>query len=300
MTDEERLATEFEGHRAHLAAVAYRMLGTHAEADDAVQETWLRLSRAESSQISNLGGWLTTVTSRICLDILRSRTSRREDSLDDMPGYSELSSTADGADPEADAVLADAMGPALLVVLDTLRPAERLAFVLHDLFGVPFDEIATIVDRTPDAARQLASRARRRVRGSNAGSATDPTRQREIVQAFLDASRNGEFEKLVALLDPDIILRADDTVVATAAARHPIAPPIESEIRGAHAVASTFSGRARTAKLALIDGVVGAVWAPGRKPRVLFSITVEGGRVVAIDVIGDASALSEHEVEILP
>lgn len=298
MADNEWLAYQFEEHRNHLRAVAYRMLGTEAEADDAVQESWIRLSRSDTSDVENLGGWLTTVVSRVCLDMLRSRKSRREDSLDDLPGYSP-SSSGEGADPESDAVLADAVGPALLVVLDTLAPAERLAFVLHDLFGVPFDEIATVVGRSPAAARQLASRARRRVQGADANTGADRTRQREIVDAFLSASRNGEFEKLVAILDPDVVLRADEAVLATAAGR-PGAPPLEAEMHGASAVAEAFRGRARDANLALIDGLPGAVWAPGGIPRVVFDFTIEDGQVVAIEMVADAQRIDALNVEILP
>lgn len=271
------------------------MLGSHADADDAVQEAWLRLSRSNAEEIESLGGWLTTVVSRVCLDMLRARTSKREDFLDEVPPGQAPVSTGDGADPEGEAVLADAMGPALLVVLDSLAPAERLAFVLHDLFGVRFDEIAPIVGRSQAATRQLASRARRRVRGANGRSAADVTRQKEIVDAFLAASRNGEFEKLVAVLDPDVVLRADQAVVETAAAR-PGAPKLAAEVRGASAVAKAFQGRARNARLAFIDGVPGAVWAPGGKPRVVFSFVIDDGQVAAIEMVGDPEAVAAMTV----
>src|SRR5437588_7467652 len=253
MNENEWLAEQFEAYRSHLRAVAYRMLGSVAEADDAVQESWLRLSRSDTSGVKNLGGWLTTVVARVCLDMLRSRESRREESLDEQVP-DPIVSREDGIDPEYEALLADSVGLALLVVLDTLNPPERLAFVLHDLFAVPFDEIAPIVGRSPTATRQLASRARRRVQAAATDSDVDLTRQREVVDAFLAASRGGDFDALLAVLDPDVVLRADRAAVHTGAKR---------EVRGAPAVAETFSGRARGAKPALVDGAVGAVWAPG-------------------------------------
>src|SRR5262245_44253797 len=217
MNERDLLAERFEEHRSHLEAVAYRMLGSASEADDAVQEAWIRLSRTDTGEVDNLGGWLTTVVARVCLDMLRSRTARREEPWDaHVP--ERFASTERLADPEYEAVLADSVGPALLVVLETLAPAERLAFVLHDMFGVPFDEIAAIVGRSPDAARQLASRARRRVQGADTAS-TDPDRQREVVDAFLAAARGGDFEALLALLDPDVVLRADAAAVTTGAPR---------------------------------------------------------------------------------
>ncbi|MEU0507172.1 sigma-70 family RNA polymerase sigma factor [Nocardia sp. NPDC005998] len=277
--DENFLAERFEEHRTHLLAVAYRILGSGSEADDAVQEAWLRLSRSDSDEIENLGGWLTTVVARVCLNMLQSRKTRREEPLDDV----ELLPTADG--PEQEAVLGDSIGLALLVVLDTLAPPERLSFVLHDMFAVPFDEIAPIVGKTPAAARQLASRARRRVQG--VGAAADRDRQREVVDAFLAASRSGEFEALLTLLDPDVVLRVDAAALATgAAAAH-----------GANAVAQTFSGRARGAQLALIDGRAGMVWAVGGTPRVVFDFTVSEGRIVAIDLLADPETLELMELE---
>src|ERR1700681_602388 len=294
MDQHDWLAEQFEANRSHLRSVAYRMLGSVAEADDAVQEAWLHLSRAETSGVKNLGGWLTTVVARVCLDMLRSRESRREESLGEhLPDP--IARREDGIDPEHEAVTADSVGLALLVVLETLAPAERLAFVLHDLFGVPFDEIAPIVGRSPTAARQLASRARRRVQGAAAdpgldhardpeaadvdrtrqresvdaflaapgGPAWAPTRQREIVDAFLAASRGGDFEGLVALLDPDVVFRADSAAVKAGMVRHPGAPKVLPETGVATAVAWCFARAGNSAQLALIVGAAGSVWAPG-------------------------------------
>ena len=279
MTD-DLLATHFERNRAHLHAVAYRMLGSGADADDAVQQAWLRLSGADRDEIDNLGGWLTTVVARVCLDMLRSRARRREESLDS--GLADRIGD-EQAHPEDEALLADAIGPALLVVLDTLGPAERLALVLHDMFGVPFDEIATIVDRSPTATRQLASRARRRVRGAAPDHDADRSRRQEVVAAFLAASRGGHFDALLTLLDPDVVVRSDDAAVAFGSAE---------ELRGQDAVARMFAGRARTAELVLVDGVPGAMWAPGGRPRVVFAFTTVGGAVTAIDIIADEQHLS--------
>ncbi|MDF8265604.1 sigma-70 family RNA polymerase sigma factor [Luteipulveratus flavus] len=295
--DEDWLAGRFEEQRPRLRAVAYRMLGTSAEADDAVQEAWLRLHRSDADLIDNLGGWLTTVVSRVCLDMLRSRTSRREDSLDESP-YDALDE--DAVEPEPEALQADSLGTALLVVLDTLGPAERLAFVLHDLFGMPFDEIAPIVDKSPAAARQLASRARRRVQGASAE--TDRARQREVVEAFLEASRNGEFERLLTLLDPDVVLRADRTAVessrAALAAGHSGAPALASLVRGGRAVAEVFSGRAQAAQVALVDGAYGAAWAPGGRPLSVFVIRVRDGRVAGVEVVVDPEHLAAMDVQL--
>ncbi len=278
MAEHDPVADRFETHRSHLRAVAYRMLGSVSEADDAVQEAWLRLSRSDVSDVENLGGWLTTVVSRVCLDTLRTRTSRREEPL--SPELPEpVAGRTDGTDPEYEALLADSVGPALLLVLDTLTPPERLAFVLHDIFAVPFDEIAAIIDRPPATTRQLASRARRRVRGATTPLDADASRQREVVSAFLAASRNGDFDALVALLDPDALLRADEAAVRMGST---------AEERGAAAVARIFSGRASAAELALIDGVVGAAWAPGGKPRVVFAFTFShDGSIVDIDLLAD-------------
>jgi len=281
------LADEFDHHRAHLQAVAQRMLGNTGEADDAVQEAWLRLTRSDAAQIDNLGGWLTTVVARISLDLLRSRTTRRETALPETD-HAALPADSGPADPEHEAMLADSVGLALLVVLDTLSPAERLAFVLHDMFAVPFDEIAPVLDRTPEATRQLASRARRRVRGSSA--APDRSRQREVVRAFLAASREGDFEGLLAMLDPDVVLRADATVASFGAA---------AEARGPRAVAETFSGRAKAAQLALVDGLPGLAWLQGGQTRVVFDFLFDGDTIVGIDLLGDPDLLGELEVSLL-
>jgi len=290
MDTHDWLAERFEAHRAHLRAVAYRILGSPADAEDAVQEAWLRLSRSDSSQVENLGGWLTTVVARVSLNMLQSRKTRREDPAGShLP--EEIAASTDGAGPEHQAVLADSVGLALLVVLDTLTPAERLAFVLHDMFAMPFEEIAPIVERTPAATRQLASRARRRVQGADTTQDTDLTRRREIVQAFLAASRGGDLGALVTMLDPDVVVRADQTVVRIGTA---------VETRGAQTVASFFSGRARGAKLALIDGVAGLVWATGGRPRVVFSFTLSDGKITAIDLLGDPDVLGRLDVVALP
>jgi RNA polymerase sigma-70 factor (ECF subfamily) len=289
MEQHDWLAEQFEAHRIHLRAVAYRMLGSLSEADDAVQETWLRLSRSDTSGVDNLAGWLTTIVARVCLNMLQSRKSRREEPVGaDLPDS--VAGDEDGIDPEHEALQADSVGLAMLVVLDTLAPAERLAFVLHDMFAVPFDEIAPIVERSPAAARQLASRARRRVQGAGVARDPDPPRQRAVVGAFLAASRGGDFDALLALLDPDIVLRADRAAVQTGAAQ---------EVRGAAAVAETFSGRAQAAQPALINGAAGAVWAPGGRPRVVFSFTVAGGKIVAIDLLADHERLRQLDLEIL-
>ncbi|MFI6585867.1 sigma-70 family RNA polymerase sigma factor [Embleya sp. NPDC050493] len=286
MDENEFLAGRFEEHRARLRAVAYRMLGSLSEADDAVQETWIRLSRTDVREIDNLAGWLTTAVARVSLNMLRSRRTRREDPLDaHVPDP--VVTPDEGTDPEHEAVLADSVGLALLVVLETLAPAERLAFVLHDMFALPFDEIAPIVDRTPTATRQLASRARRRVQGSPGDPDVDPIRQREVVDAFLAASRAGDFQALLALLDPDVVVRADRAAVLAGAT---------DDVRGAMAVAETFTGRAQAARTALVDGIFGAVWAPRGKPRVIFGFTVVDGRIVGIDLLSDPDHLRETEV----
>ncbi len=292
------LAEQFEAHRPHLQAVAYRMLGSRSEADDAVQEAWLHLSRSDTREVANLGGWLTTVVARVCLDLLRARKSRREEPLAAYVPDSILSG-ADGSNPEHEALLADAVGLALLVVLDTLNPAERLAFVLHDLFAVPFDEIAPIVGRSPTAARQLASRARRRVRGAAPGSA-DHTRQRAVVTAFLAASRDGDFAALLAVLDPDVVLRADHAAVDMSASRQAAgAPQLAREVRGAATVADIFAGRARFAQPALVNGAVGAVFASGGRPRIVFSFTILRGKIVAIEIIAESARLDQLDLVIL-
>jgi RNA polymerase sigma-70 factor (ECF subfamily) len=289
MDEREWLADQFEAHRAHLRAVAYRMLGSVSEADDAVQETWLRLSRSDTSDVENLGGWLTTIAARVCLNMLQSRKSRREE-LMGAHSPEPVARLEEAPDPEHEALMADSVGLALLVVLDTLSPPERLAFVLHDLFAVPFDEIAAIVDRSPAAARQLASRARRRVQGASSVPDADITRQREIVDAFLAASRGGDFEALLAMLDPNVVVRADHAAVQAGA---------PSLVRGAAAVAGTFSGRARAAKPALVDGIAGAVWVAGGKPRVVFSFTITGGKIVEINLLADPGRLGRLDLTML-
>src|SRR5215469_14391417 len=256
MNENDWLAARFEEHRGELRAVAYRMLGSLSEADDAVQEAWLRLSRADTDDVRNLGAWLTTVVGRVCLSMLRSRRTRRESPLTaHLPDP--VVSPVDGTDPEQQALLADSVGLALLVVLDSLPPADRVAFVLHDMFAVPFDDIAPIVGRSPAATRQLASRARRRVQGQGALRDADGIRQSRLVSAFLAASRNGDFAALLAVLDPDVVLHADEAAVKLGTV---------PEIRGAREVAA-FSGRARGARPALVDGLAGAVWMPGGHPR---------------------------------
>jgi RNA polymerase sigma factor (sigma-70 family) len=285
MDERDWLARRFEDHRGHLRAVAYRMLGSTGEADDAVQEAWLRLSRSDAGAVDNLGGWLTTVVARVCLNMLQARSARREDPVGgDLP--EPAASRRDGDDPEQQALQAEGVGLALLVVLDTLTPAERLAFVLHDLFAVPFEEIAPIVERSPAAARQLASRARRRVQGAPPPDA-DLARQRAVVDAFLAASREGDFDALVALLDPEVVVRADRAAVRAGASE---------EVRGVAAVAGTFSGRARAARPALVDGAPGAVWAPGGRPRVAFGFTVTSGRIVRIDLLADPERLARLQL----
>ena len=289
MDEHEWLAEQFEGHRTHLRAVAYRMLGSQAEAEDAVQESWLRLSRSDTSGVKNLGGWLTTVVARVCLDMLRSRESRGEESLDQQVP-DPIVSREDGIDPEYEALLADSVGLALLVVLDTLNPPERLAFVLHDLFAVPFDEIAPIVGRSPTATRQLASRARRRVQGAATDSDVDLTPQRKVVDAFLAASRGGDINALLAVLDPDVVFRADHAAVHMGTSE---------EVRGAPEVARQFSGRARAAQPALVNGAIGLVWASGGLPRVVFDFTISGGKIVAIDMLADPEHLRKLELTFL-
>jgi RNA polymerase sigma factor (sigma-70 family) len=286
MNADEMLAEQFEAHRGHLRVVAYRMLGSVDEADDAVQEGWLRLSRSEPSEIDNLAGWLRTVVARVCLDMLRSRTARREETLDTHESEA-VTADDDGGHPEREALLADSVGVAMMMVLDRLAPAERLAFVLHDMFAVPFDEIGSIMGRSPTAARQLASRGRRRVQMPGTAPDTERTDQRKVVQAFLAASRNGDFDALVGLLDPDAMILADGAAVRAGA---------ESEVRGAVAVAGTFSGRARAAKLVLLDGFAGAVWAPGGRPRVVFGFTIEAGKIVEIELLADPEQLGRLDL----
>lgn len=281
MDENDWLAERFEEHRSRLRGVALRMLGSTAEADDGVQEAWIRLSRTDAGVVENLGGWLTTVVGRVALDLLRSRQSRREDPADDGVDLAGLTGNAD--DPEDEAVLADSVGSALLVVLETLAPAERVAFVLHDTFAVPFDEIGAILDRSPDAAKQLAHRARRKVQGTDSTSGPDPARQRTVVDAFLAASRNGDFDALVALLHPGVVLRADRMAVRMGS---------PETITGATSVAAIFSGRALAATPALIDGIVGVMWAVAGRPKVVWDFTVKDGAVISIDMIADADHLA--------
>jgi len=287
MQDGDWLAERFEAHRTHLRGVAYRMLGSLSEADDAVQEAWLRLSRSGAGGVENLGGWLTTVVARVCLDLLRSRKARREEPMGAQ--VPEPIASGAGGDPEQELLLADSVGLALLVVLDTLAPAERLAFVLHDMFAVPFDDIAPIVGRSPTAARQLASRARRRVQGSAAVPDPDLARQREVVEAFLAASRAGDFDALLAVLDPDVVLRMGR--VASGAA---------TEFRGAAVVAKrAVKGGARAAQPALVNGAVGVVVAPRGRLMMVLGFTIAGGRIVAIDAISDPERLRQLDLAVL-
>nr|WP_239001077.1 sigma-70 family RNA polymerase sigma factor [Jiangella asiatica] len=286
------LVERFEEQRPRLRAVAYRMLGSLSEADDAVQETWLRLSRTDADDIENLAGWLTTVTARVCLNLLRARDTRREEPLD-VHVPDPVVSNAAGMDPEHEALLADAVGLALLVVLDTLTPAERLAFVLHDMFAVPFEDIALLVDRSPTAARQLASRARRRVR--DAGPTPDPdlARQREVVDAFFAAAREGDVDGLVAVLDPDIVLRADGGAARTRPSM---------VLHGARAVAGQASYARRLGRFvrpALVNGAAGAVVVVAGKVFAVMGFVVAGGRVVAMDVLYDPERLAGLDVEML-
>jgi RNA polymerase sigma factor (sigma-70 family) len=319
MNEHDWLATKFETDRPRLRAVAYRMLGSRAEADDAVQEAWLRLSRSDTGAVENLDGWLTTIVARVSLNMLKSRASRREELIDPA----DVSAPAT-AEPEQETLLADSVGLALLVVLDTLTPAERLAFVLHDMFAVPFKEIAPIVDRSPAAVRQLASRARRRVQQTGAQDSTGPSdssgardstgpsgnpsaldgtagteTKEDLIRAFLAASREGNFDALLAMLDPDIVMRADQVAVqlgvAAAAAEdrgvHTDQLGADAEVRGADAVGRIFASGAQAARPALIDGDAGLVWAPAGRPRVVFRFTVEAGTITAIDLRGDLDGL---------
>jgi RNA polymerase sigma factor (sigma-70 family) len=287
------LAARFEENRPRLRSVAYRMLGSLSEADDAVQEAWLRLHRSDAAAIDNLAAWLTTVTARVCLDILRTRESRREETLErsHVRIPDPIVSNAAGMNPEDEALLADSVGLALLVVLETLPPAERLAFVLHDMFAVPFDEIAPIVDRSPTAARQLASRARRRVQGAPTVPDADPARQRAIVDAFLAAARDGDFEGLLAVLDPDVVLRADAGAL-----------PLSREVRGAQAVAAgamEFAALASSGRPALVNGAAGLVAAPEGRPFSVLGFTIAGGRIVEIDVLADPERLRGIDLTVL-
>ena len=290
MTERDWLAERFEEHRTRLRAVAYRMLGSVSEADDAVQEAWLRLSRSDANAIDNLGGWLTTVVARVSLNMLRSRDVRREEPLGvRLP--EPIVDRADGTNPEHEALLADSVGLALLVMLETLSPPERLAFVLHDIFAMPFDEIAPIVDRSPEAARQLASRARRRIQAENTVPDADLDTQREVLDAFLAAAREGDFDRLVAVLDPDVVLRVD------------FGPKGGSqELRGAEAVArqaGAFGGLGLDIRPVIVNGTAGAVSFLEGRPFSLGAVTVRGGRIVEMDILADPERLQELDLTIL-
>jgi RNA polymerase sigma factor (sigma-70 family) len=290
MDERDWLAERFEEHRSHMRAVAYRMLGSVSEADDAVQEAWLRLSRSDAGEIENLDAWLTTVVGRVSLNMLRARRTRREEPLDVVQLPEPIIDRADGTSPEHEALVADSVGLALMVVLETLSPAERLAFVLHDIFAMPFDEIAPIVDRSPEAARQLASRARRRVRAQKTVPDADLDAQREVVEAFLAAARDGDFDRLVAVLDPDVVLRQD---FGAGRAR---------EVRGAAAVASQAAAYSRlelVGKPALINGAVGVVATRDGEPFSVGAFTVRNGRIVEMDWLADPARLRELDLTIL-
>jgi RNA polymerase sigma-70 factor (ECF subfamily) len=286
----EWFAEQFEANRGHLRAVAYRMLGSLSEAEDAVQESWFRLSRSEMSGVENLGGWLTTVVSRVCLDMLRSRKARREES---MEGYAaeRVMERAAGGDPEQEALLADSVGLALLVVLGKLNPAERITFVLHDIFAVPFAEIAPIVGRSEDAARQLASRARRRVTGAERAPGADLSVQRALVDSFLAAARTGNLEALLEVLDPDVVLRNDRAAVSS---------EVAGEVRGARAVAQQLMyGRAKAARPALVNGDVGVVVAPRGKLLLVLALTFGDGKIVGVDMVTDPARVGQLELVVL-
>jgi RNA polymerase sigma-70 factor (ECF subfamily) len=292
MNDTEWLAARFEEHRSHLKSVAYRMLGSLAEADDAVQEAWLRLARSQARDIENLRGWLTTVVARVCLNTLESRRSRREEPLD-VHVPDPVVSLDEEIDPEDEALLADSVGLALLVVLDTLTPAERLAFVLHDMFAVPFDEIAAIVGRSPDAARQLASRARRRVQAADRAPDADLARQRAVVDAFLAAAREGDFNALLEVLDPDVVLRADAGALPS---------PPSRLVRGAREVAQlalAFSDLARSSRPALVNGAAGIVVAPEGRVYSVFGVTIKHDKIVEFDILGDPERLAQLDLVVL-
>lgn len=292
MDENDWLARQFVENRAHLRAVAYRMLGSANEAEDAVQETWLKISRSGSQEVQNLGGWLTTVIGRVCLDMLRARGSRREEPL-----AAAAEPLSDGS-PEDELAIAEATGPALLVILETLTPGERVAFVLHDMFDLPFEEIARILNRTPAAARQLANRARRRVRGAEA-PVVNIAVHRELVNAFLAASRDGDFERLLAVLSPEVVLRADDQAVRIAAARQQQgAPELAPEVHGALLVANAFKGRARGAVPALIDSDAGAVWAVAGVVRAAFVFTIAQDKITGIDIVMDPARLARLDVNV--
>ena len=287
MDQQEWLARQFEDHRPHLRAVAYRMLGSLSEADDAVQDAWLRLSRADTSEVENLGGWLTTVVARVALNMLRARNRRREEPLD-VHVPDPIIDPTEGSNPEHEALLADSVGLALLVVLETLTPAERLAFVLHDMFAVPFDEIASIMERSPEATRQLASRARRRVRGAAPAPDADLTAQWEVVEAFLAAAREGDFDALVAVLDPDVVLRADGGPTG-----------LSQHIRGAETVARQAQLWSRvdlTMRRALINGAAGFIAFLHGRPFSIAAITVRNGKIVEVNLLADPERIAQLDL----
>jgi RNA polymerase sigma-70 factor (ECF subfamily) len=294
MTETELLAQRFEANRDHLRAVAYRMLGSRSDADDAVQEAWLRLSRADAGTVENLTGWLITVVGRVCLDLLRTRKTRHEETIG-----TEAEAVANDDNAEHDMAIADSIGMAMLAVLNTLSPPERVAFVLHDMFNLPFEDIAAIVGRSPAAARQLASRARRRVQGRPAISEADRVRQREVVNAFLTASRGGDFAALLAVLDPNVVVRADAAALALSAARAGQgAPPLLGpETRGREHVANMFRGRATTARLASVDGTPGLVVPIGGRLIAVFEFTIEDGTITEITLTSDAKAIEAMALE---
>ncbi len=292
MNQKSSLTERFEASRPRLHAVAWRILGSRTEAEDAVQETWLRFAGADTDHIDNVPAWLTTVVARICLDTLRTRKTRSEE-----PIGPDAESIAGADDAERDAALADSVGAAMRLVLDTLSPPERVAFVLHDMFDVPFDQIAAVLRRSPMATRQLASRARRRIQGTPPDPEPDQARQREVIDAFFAASRDADFSALLALLDPDVVLYADEAAVAVSNRRIAAgAPALAPELRGAHTVASVFKGRASAARPALIGGSVGLMYAPGGKPVAVFEFTIDNGRISAIGIIADPSTIADLEL----
>ncbi|MCR5859222.1 sigma-70 family RNA polymerase sigma factor [Mesorhizobium sp. J428] len=293
MTAKNLLAARFAADRARLESVAYRMLGSRSEAEDAVQEVWLRLDRADPDTIGNISGWLTTVVARICLDMLRARRSRREESFEVLPGEAieiDRSLSVPPASPEDEIAMADSVGLAMLAVLEALDPAERVAFVLHDMFAVPFEDIASVIGRSHDATRQLASRARRRVQGTKPDGEIDRARRREIVDAFIAASRGGDFSALLSLLAPDVVLRGDDAAIRLGG---------RPEVRGATAVAEFFNGRAATARPALVDGTVEVAVVPGGRLLFVLRLDIADGQIAGIEAIAEANSLAGLEVEIL-
>ncbi|KQK29906.1 RNA polymerase subunit sigma-70 [Bosea thiooxidans] len=287
MDEKKILADEFEANRAHLGAVAFRMLGSRAEAEDAVQEAWLRLTGVDVGNVENLGGWLRTVVARICLDMLRSRKLRREDAISEKePDLPSAAGTA-SYDPEYEIAMADSVGLAMLVVLETLGPAERVAFVLHDMFELPFEDIAPIVGRTTDATRKLASRARQRVQGTSVSPEADRARRRSVVEAFIAASRDGNFEALLAILDPEVVFRADEAAMRLGS---------EAVLRGPAAVANAFKGRARGAKPAMLDGALGVVVEAGGRTLLVLHVTLKGDRIIRIEAVANRESLDGLEV----